>query len=180
MKIAILSILALATVGSIYWWIAHPRSTSEKQVVMQEEVANSIVKPPRTAPLGMSEYRDETYGFQMFVPEDMQITAFKEAGDATTFTFTSGEKVFQLFVTPYGERKIAEAKFKEDIPSGVIQNVTTGVIDGSDTAFFDSTQAGLGDTREVWFVGKGLLFEFTTYRNLGSWMEPIVKTLEFL
>jgi hypothetical protein len=34
----------------------------------------------------------------------------------------------------------------------------------------------MGDTREVWFVHSGSLFEVTTYKELDAWLSQIMAT----
>ena len=37
----------------------------------------------------------------------------------------------------------------------------------------------MGDTREIWFIHAGLLYEVTTYKQLDSWLVPILQTWQF-
>ena len=34
----------------------------------------------------------------------------------------------------------------------------------------------MGDTREIWFINAGLLYEATTYKQLATWLTPILQT----
>jgi hypothetical protein len=36
------------------------------------------------------------------------------------------------------------------------------------------------DTREVWFIHGGLLYEVTTYKQLDSWLAQIMQTWQFI
>jgi hypothetical protein len=48
---------------------------------------------------------------------------------------------------------------------------------------FDARPSGerlrMGDTREVWFIHGGFLYEVTTYKQLDSWLAPIMQTWQF-
>ena len=48
---------------------------------------------------------------------------------------------------------------------------------------FDARSSGerlrMGDTREVWFIHGGFLYEVTTYKQLDSWLAPIMQTWQF-
>lgn len=44
---------------------------------------------------------------------------------------------------------------------------------------FDSTDVNIGNTHEVWFIGKGELYQFRTYKEFGAGMEEILKTFKF-
>ena len=45
--------------------------------------------------------------------------------------------------------------------------------------FFGSNSI-MGDTREVWFVHGGYLFEVNTYKDLDSWLSQIMQTWVFI
>jgi hypothetical protein len=44
--------------------------------------------------------------------------------------------------------------------------------------FFGSNSV-MGDTREIWFTHGGFLYEVTTYKELDSWLAPIMQTWQF-
>jgi hypothetical protein len=37
----------------------------------------------------------------------------------------------------------------------------------------------MGDTREVWFIKGGFLYEVTTYKQLDTWLAQILQTWQF-
>lgn len=43
-----------------------------------------------------------------------------------------------------------------------------------------SKDAVLGDTREVWFIRNGYLYEVTTLKPLEGWLQDIVQTWKFI
>jgi hypothetical protein len=45
---------------------------------------------------------------------------------------------------------------------------------------FYGNNAIMGDTREVWFIHSGLLYEVTTYKQLDSWLGQIMQTWTFI
>jgi hypothetical protein len=46
------------------------------------------------------------------------------------------------------------------------------------TAFYGSNSA-MGDTREIWFIRGGFLYEVTTYKELDTWLATIMLTWQF-
>ena len=86
----------------------------------------------------------------------------------------------QVFVTPYGDAQITDARFKLDVPSGVKIDPTNIVVDGAKGMEFFSSAPTMDDTREVWFIKNGYLYEVTTFKELDSWLQPILQTWQFI
>ena len=40
--------------------------------------------------------------------------------------------------------------------------------------------ATMGDTREVWFIHGGFLYEVVTYKELDDWFAGIMRTWKFI
>ncbi|HEX5774956.1 MAG TPA: hypothetical protein VFY28_03295 [Candidatus Paceibacterota bacterium] len=137
---------------------------------------------PRTPPAGHQEYRNDRYHFSLFYPEAISPTEYQEKGNAFTVTF-EGEgdaHFFQVFILPYKESQITPARLKRDIPTGVVREQTPIVIDGASATMFYSTNAILGDTREVWFIRDGYLYEVTTTREQDAWLSTVMATWKFI
>ena len=136
----------------------------------------------RTVPDGRREYRNTAYHFSLLYPETLEVKEYIEGGNALTVTFqdTKRGEGFQIFITPYAEQQISDERFKKDVPSGVRTALTDITVDGATGAAFYSESAVLGETREVWFIHNGRLFEVTSPRPLNAWLASIVQTWEFL
>jgi hypothetical protein len=143
----------------------------------------------RIAPEDSLAYTNEQYGFSLFYPSELQVREYAEAGGARTISFedTSGAYGFQIYVTPYGEDTVSPERFRLDVPSGVMKEPTDIVIDGTQATMFWSTNAVMGDVREVWFIypepGRGapsFLYEVTTYADLDQWLSQIMQSWEFI
>ena len=78
-----------------------------------------------------------------------------------TVTFQNVDEVkgFQIFIVPYSESQISNARFKEDVPSGVHTGVQNITIQGATGATFYSSDESLGETAELWFIHGGFLYE---------------------
>jgi len=135
----------------------------------------------RSAPKGSKTYRNEHYRFELFYPDDLSVSERDEGNNATTVTFEkdSGEG-FQVFIVPYGQRQVSSERFKLDEPSGIIKQPTDVLIDNVRGTMFFGANPIMGDTREVWFIRGGYLFEVTSYRELDAWLSQIMATWRFL
>jgi len=146
------------------------------------EALSAISPSARTPPVGTKEYRSARYHFSLFYPQELTVEEHSEGGGAATITFQNIEKAegFQLFIVPYSEPQVSAERFKRDIPSGVRNNLTNITVDGATGAAFYSTNTELGDTREVWFVHGGFLYEVTTLKPLDAWLGAIIQTWKFV
>ena len=99
-----------------------------------------------------------------------------------TVTFQNEKEVkgFQLFIVPYAESQVSEARFKQDEPSGVRTNVRTITLDGATGASFNSIDVALKETHEIWFVHAGYLYEVTTFKSFDTWLAAIMQTWKFI
>lgn len=136
----------------------------------------------RVVPDGWREYRNGAYRFSLLYPEQLEVKEYIEGGNALTITFqnTKKQEGFQLFIVPYQEQQISDERFKQDIPSGVRVGLTDMTVDGATGAAFYSANPLLGETREMWFIHGGFLFEVTALEPLDSWLDDIIQTWEFL
>ena len=85
-----------------------------------------------------------------------------------------------MYVTPYNKTQIDTEQFKLDEPSGVYLQPTDVIIDGAPATMFFSTNTDMGNTREVWFVKNGFLYEVTSYKELDAWLAGIMRTWKFI
>jgi hypothetical protein len=53
-------------------------------------------------------------------------------------------------------------------------------MDGARGTMFFSSYPRLNDTREVWFIHGGYLYEVTTFKQLDSWLGQIMQTWKFI
>jgi hypothetical protein len=69
--------------------------------------------------------------------------------------------------------------FQLDEPSGVVNQPTHVTIDSVPATMFYGSNSIMGDTREIWFINAGLLYEVTTFKQLDTWLVPILQTWHF-
>lgn len=142
-------------------------------------VISQSAPPPATHSV---EYRNETYGFSYYHTPEAKITEYDEGSGAMTIVHENFQKVrgMQIFIVPYSESTISEERFKMDVPSGVRTNVENTTLDGVRAVTFNSFDQKLGETREIWVIHNGYLFEITTFKGVGLWFTPIIQSWRFL
>jgi hypothetical protein len=131
---------------------------------------------------GMRLYKNPAFHFSLSYPDNLQATDYQEAGGALTASFQdpSTDEGFEVYVTPYSGTQIGEARFKLDEPSGTFEDPTNVVIDGVTATMFYGYNPIMSDTREVWFIRDGMLYEVATYKQLDSWLGGIMQTWRFI
>jgi len=136
----------------------------------------------RTVPDGWREYQNIAYRFSLLHPQGLEVKEYPEGGNALTLTFQNvkEQKGFQIFIVPYEEPQVSEERFKRDLPSGVRANLTNIIVDGATGAAFYSANTLLGETREVWFIYGGFLYEVTTLKSLEMWLDSVMQTWKFI
>ena len=87
---------------------------------------------------------------------------------------------FQIFVVPYDKSEITRERFLTDDPSGVMNEPGETVVDGTPAKTFFGYNDHMGNTREVWFIHGGFLYEVTTYKPLSAWLPEILQTWKFI
>lgn len=131
-------------------------------------------------PLALETYRNEPYHFEVTPLPGMTVTEYSgpESSLTVEFVATSSER-FRVFVIPYGNPVISERRFAIDLPSGVREELTNIVVDEVPAIMFFSRDSE-GDTREVWALHHGFLYEITTRKEHDLWLAEVMKTWEFL
>lgn len=132
---------------------------------------------------GTREYFHKKRGFSFTHSPQAVIQEYNEGGNATTLVLEErdSKRGFQVFIMPYGEMSVSDERFRLDVPSGVRENETE-ILLGKDqirAAAFNSLDAFLGETFEVWFIHEGYLYEITTLKNTSDWITPILNSWKF-
>ena len=172
-------IIGISIIGFfLYFFILHSLFPTSKYFDKKIAVTQSL---ELNVPAGTMPYKNLLLHFFLFYPDDLQKKEYTGGSDST-ITFNNAEtgRGFQIFVVPYSEDRIVPEQFKKDLPSGVIEDPVEILIDGAPAIMFYSKDAVMGDTREVWFIKNGFLYEVTTYRDLDAWLSAIMQSWRFL
>jgi hypothetical protein len=62
----------------------------------------------------------------------------------------------------------------------VRKDVTNVSVGGAKGIAFYGWDDRLHDTREVWFIHDGLLYEVSTFKSLDTWLAPIMQSWTFI
>ena len=195
MKILSITISVLFIGGLLFWFA--PKSASEVAEGSGSTTTSKVLelKPSGTPtgpdvisasapppPTHTEVYRNDRYGFQYNHTPEAKITEYDEGGGAMTIVHENEEKVrgMQIFIVPYAEEKITDERFYADVPSGVRENAEDTTLDGVRAVTFNSFDESLGETREIWVIHKGHLYEITTFKGVGLWFTPIIQSWRFL
>lgn len=156
---------------------------------------NTREMPPLTFPLLQTEeqlpenkldaplepsYRNRQFHFSLSHDPLLTVREVNKSGALTVvFQGTAGSEGFQVFAVPYTQTQITEAQFRKDVPSGVRVGAEQILIDEVRAEKFYS-RSDIGETVEIWFINKGILYEVTTYKELEPWLVQIMNTWKFL
>ena len=142
---------------------------------------DSITQPTIQAPPNSKLYQSSAYHFSVYYPDHLSMDQQNISGNSSVILFKDKARSegFQIFVTPYGDSKITEARFKMDEPSGVMNSPQNITIDGTPATEFLSTNPAMGASREIWFLHGGFLYEVTTPQPLDPWLLSILQTWKF-
>lgn len=175
------SVLAFFAVAIFLFSGKEKEKTTDSDLPLYFPSTSVSMGAPDTIPQGTLQYKNNRYRFSLFYPQELTVQEFEEGGGASSITFedVSGGKGFQIFIVPYAENQVSKERFEKDVPSGVRSELREGIVGGAKAAFFYSKNDSLGDTREVWFIYDGFLYEVTTFRNLDLWLFEIIKTWRF-
>jgi|GEM_PF-1655513 len=203
-RIAVAGVV-LVGLGSGAWWMGNgvspaastatvsaavqegePSGSGEKPVLgfkpsgksVNADVISTTAEPPATH---TETYRNERYGFEYRHTPQARVTEYDEGQGAMTIVHENVEKVrgMQIFILPYAEATISEERFRADVPSGVRENVENTTLDGIPAVTFNSFDLSIGETREIWVIHNGFLYEITTMRGVGQWFSPIIQSWRF-
>ena len=184
--VGVLTIFVVGIIVGLYFYLQRPINPAESN---QASVATAFNAVPnagfltgRVPPKGSRIYEDALYTFSLFYPEVYTVRAHFLPGEVTMIAFEKEKEKegFQIYVTPFLEAQITDERFKKDLPSGIRKKLQEMTVDGAAGAAFDSEDRDLGgETREVWFVKNGYLFEVTAPKQFEVTLLKIMESWEF-
>ena len=178
-----LLIVFLAGAVSIVFFLRKEKVANELpfSIRQQNDAARSTVPVTPIFSDTQNLYSNQTFHFSLVFPNTLAVHEYKEAGGALSITFEGNDlREFQIYVTPYQETQITPARFKLDEPSGVFDDPVDILIDGVRATMFFSKNPIMGDTREVWFIHGGFLYEVVTEKQNDAWLAGIMQTWKFI
>ena len=175
--ILIFFLLVLAIGAGANWYLQRAPAAPMASTTTSATSSDATIVQPST-----TEYDSPTYHFKLLYPSDFTVNEYDEddGSHTTTFEGASPGDGFQISVRPYTSSYITPERFKTDDPSGVMLQAQDIAIDGAPAKIFFGKNNQMGETREVWFIHGGFLYEVTTYKALDSWLGDIMITWKFI
>jgi len=184
--IAIIVILALNAAAAYYFFFNDASTSAEDSqvtpVVAVEPEPEPVIPQTTRATEGLRGYENASFRFGLLYPQELSVREYKEREGALSVIFeeTATGKGFQIYVTPYGDTQITKERFRLDVSSGVMKEPLDIMVGGVRGTMFLSTNSVMGETREVWFINNGFLYEVVTYKQFDDWLASIMQTWKFI
>lgn len=125
-------------------------------------------------------YSNTDYGFSFKHPKEFTVTAFEEGSGTIVYLQKGGQDGFQIYITAFNETgPITVERVRQDLPTIVIESPQQVVIGGEEAFVFISSDDSIGQTREVWFVHGGYLYQITAPLSFDRDAASMMTTLQF-
>lgn len=152
-----------------------------------EEIQQVEEQKAALAPAAAAErYKHPTYGFSFEKPAGYSVGALpNEAGGQTLIvqpTSNAGTNGFQIYISPLDEPiELTPTLIKEQLPGTSVNNAQKIVLDGIGTGmmFASNNEAFGGKSYEIWFTGKGNLYQISSYASFADTLQNIIGTWKF-
>lgn len=155
----------------------------EREVVVPSQLSFGAVYVG--APLA-DEYRNDTFKFSLSMPEGFRAQELPqdENGAHTIVLQNDKGEGIQIYITPYPEdpKSVTAGDVRSAIPDMQVtedQVVQIGA-NYQGVAFKSDNDAFEGDSREVWFVFRGNLYQISTYARLDGLLQAMFGTWKFI
>ncbi|MBA3732857.1 hypothetical protein H0W91_00590 [Patescibacteria group bacterium] len=175
-------IVIIIFVGGVLLFIfIHPKSSF---IPLSSIKDTASTRAETVTPEQSLEYQSEKYHFKLNYPSNLKIKEYVETNGNHTVSFESlpgtNEEGFEIYIVNYNENKVTTERFNLDEPSGIMGEPKNVLVDGVKGSMYFGKNSVMGDTREVWFINKGFLYEVTTYKVLDEWLQGIMQTWKFI
>ena len=139
------------------------------------------------------QYKNDQFGFLFNHPEGFNISDFDDGGGKIILVKNVGSSVsnisnisnnseegFQIFIAAFDEPgPITKERILKDIPDMVISNEKEILVGGERALSFTSQDDLGGETREIWLVHGGFLYQIKGYKNFEEELLEILNTWKF-
>lgn len=195
-KKTIFILTVFLVIGGVVYYSQFFKNESLKKVGENSTVVFQDVVPPEIKKVDdtTSTFIHKKHNFSFNYPSDLKVSNFREGeGEQILFQGENGDPAgggaswFQIYITPWDEGEgITVDRIKQDLPDILIKEPQFVILGprqkegvGPKALIFFSQETGLGETREVWFVQEGNLYQITAYKKLDSMIGEILSTLVF-
>ncbi len=161
--------------------------TGSESGIVEQQVEDVVAPEIKTVDVSTNTFIHKKYNFSFNYPSEFKTSNFNEGGgEQILFNSINGDW-FQIYITPWDEEEtITSERIKKDLPSMVINSPQNAILGprqkdgvGPHALIFFSKDSSLGETREVWYVMNGSLYQITTYKRLDAMIGKVLSTLVF-
>jgi len=130
-------------------------------------------------------YTNTQYGFSFQYPETLTIGDTTAPTDEATTILAqdvTSHVGFQIYITPFTDSDpvITADRVQQSLPDVVMQEAQPVQVSGSNQGLsFLTKDASFGESRQVWFVYNGNLYQISTYSSQSVLLEKILTTWIF-
>jgi len=187
--IIIIAVIVLLLSGAIIYLRVNKKSPQSEEIKFNENrsasdnIQNTYTLEPSKEDEKNNVFVDSQYGFSFEYPKSFTATKFREGenGDTILIQQKDGKNGFQVFIAPFDEEgPLTKERILQDLPDLIIKNAENRVLkNGIPALIFFSQEPSLGETREIWFVKNGYLYQITATKEIDSLVAQIVATWKF-
>lgn len=173
-----IGVVLAVLVGAGWYWYTHiwqvPTATE------QTGMAQDMPVPPLS-----QSYKNDALRLSFSYPDGYAVREVggEEGGTILIENPDDSGRGIQISITPFTDTDtaITAERVQEDIPDMVVEDVqpvSLGVA-GQGAAFTSDNESFGGDSREVWFVVAGRLYQVSTYAAYDKVLQAIMGTWKF-
>jgi len=161
---------------------------------VRKDDANSVWSPKASSQIqnivlneeNSKEFSHPSGSFSFRYPGDMKAEILKEEDSAEVILVQNAKdgKGFQIMISSFDEdvgNILTEDRVRQDVSDMLIKDVQSILIgeNGSGLAFLSDNENFGKNSREVWFVFNGFLYQISTYAHLDPVLQAMFSTWQF-
>lgn len=168
---------ALFCVGLVIASIGYYQS----ELLVESGISFTPVTSSSTTPIALSStrYQEALVPFSFELPKDFKVRIIKETeGIAYVVADAEQKNGFQIYTRTFDEpnAKITEARIKRDISNIVMTHVQKISVEKTEGVSFIGSDT---NTREIWFVYGGLLYQINAPVQQEVLLQKVLATWQF-
>ena len=158
-----------------------PAGSDTADATAPRVIAESTPQTPR-ATADMFGYSNKRFSLQSPVPAKSKSKGIPSSDRRAERHFSGSEDQGRLpsGCGGFAGITIDTGRFRLEEPSGVMKEPKEVTVGGARGTMFYGYNPTMGDTREVWFIHGGFLYEVITYKELDTWLAGIMSTWKFI
>ena len=189
-KIFAAIIVAVLAAAAVYYFKGEPANNYFSDLKQLGQKFSGSTAPAAESIEVEPRYKNDQYGFSFGQPDGFNVSDFdegdgkiilvKNVGSSVSNNSNNYENGFQIFIAAFDEPgPITKERILKDIPDMIINGEQYIDIGGERALSFTSQDDLGGETREIWMVHGGYLYQIKGYKNFEEKMIEVLKTWKF-